>query len=481
MKIYVPLNKFISAVVMIGIIVIQGIIAYNFIANPSMYSKEAYLRFVSWICVVSFVIELIIWNRISGEKISPYIIFIFVAFIFCCGQSIGWAFGIDMGPKDMWDRVDHGMTKTLLVKGLCYSMIGLSCFHLGAILFHSNNTRVSKWSRNEILNSYASLGNIMLLIAIPAFIAKTVLEVIAVSSGGYGAVYSMESSAFTSLLGILSNYYQPCLLILLISNRDKKIQRRIIVAAMLLDVVAELYIGGRSGAVMTLLGIVVTYHYFIKKFRIRDILLLLVAGYIVVALLNSVAVIRDQSGRGLSSAFSANASNNVLGTFIGELGWSITSICWTMNLVPSSYPFRHGMSYLVALISWIPTVIFGSVHPSSTWGELANWLQKALKMGYGPGYTMVAESYINFGWFGIIFLFFEGAVLVNLLSRVSIDDTENNILGATFQILIIMTVMKALVRSSVDQATRMVVFVLLPLYIMIVAAIIIKRRKEQKL
>lgn len=93
-----------------------------------------------------------------------------------------------------------------------------------------------------------------------------------------------------------------------------------------------------------------------------------------------------------------NSFSNVIGTFVGELGWSITSLGWTMNLVPHSQNYRHGMSYLVSLISWIPSAIFGgsSHHPAVIWGNLADWLQNSLNMSYGPGYTMIAEACSNY-------------------------------------------------------------------------------------
>ena len=138
-----------------------------------------------------------------------------------------------------------------------------------------------------------------------------------------------------------------------------------------------------------------------------------------------------------------------------------------MNLVPSSYPFRYGMSYLVSLISWVPSFFFSGIHPVTKWGELSSWLQTALGMSYGPGYTMVAEAYLNYGEFGYIAMFVEGMIVASVIARVSRKHTEADLLGATYQIMVIMTIMNALVRSSVSFALRQTVLVILPLYILI--------------
>ena len=50
-------------------------------------------------------------------------------------------------------------------------------------------------------------------------------------------------------------------------------------------------------------------------------------------------------------------------------------------------------------------------------------------------------------------------------------------LGGTFQIIVIMTIMKSLVRSSVSVAFRTTVFTIIPLYIIIRMAL---KKEEQR-
>ena len=138
-----------------------------------------------------------------------------------------------------------------------------------------------------------------------------------------------------------------------------------------------------------------------------------------------------------------------------------------MELVPSLSDYRYGTSYLVSLLSWIPTPLFGNVHPVTIYGELSWWLQNSLRLPYGPGFSMMAEAYINFGWFGGIALFFEGTIMSKLLARVPCKRAQEDVIGSTFQIMIIMILTKSLVRSSVDQATRSAFFVIIPLYLLI--------------
>lgn len=475
MKCTISLKKLESIMIMILLLMIEWLVIKPYI-DGAVQNPDLALKKVSILCVISVIVEVILWWRLSNECFSPYIVFFIVLFIFTCGQSIGWATGLDMGGKDMWYRVDHGTNLSLLTKGLSYSMMGVTSFHLGAVFYFDNiknHQKKNDWSAEYVTQIYRSLGKLLLCIVVPAFFAKTAFDVLAVMDGGYNGFYSANKTRSTlmSVVSILSDYYQPCLLVLFIGNRNNKLIRRFIVAAMLIDVVFSLYIGGRSGAVMTLLGILLAYHYFVKPFNIKQMTLGMVAGYFGICFLNGLASIRGISNRGLSDMIGVIflSTPNVIGDFVGELGWTITSVCWTMNLVPSSYPFRHGMSYLVSFISWVPSVIFGgrAKNPVVIWGNLSDWLYNALHMSYGPGYTTVAESYINFGWYGLIALAVEGYIVAWLIARVRRQNVESDILGATFQMLVIMIVMKSIVRSSLSVAMRSCVFVLIPLYLLL--------------
>ena len=470
-------KKFFATIGMIVIIAVQ----YAFVSYAQASSENTLvdrrLVMIAIVCFISFILELLIWRWMTGELFSPYFVFFLVLFIFSCGQSIGWATGLDIGDKDLWNRVDHGLNHSLLTTGLSYSMLAISFFHMGAIFATTNLPNFhnpTKWDTNTVLTAFESIGRVMLVICIPAFIAKTAQDVFAVASGGYSSYYVVNSSrsALMSLVSILSDYYQPCMLILLISNRENARRRHIIVGAMMIDVVFSLYIGGRSGAVMTLLGILLAYHYFVRPFTLKETIIGAVGGYIGIAFLNGLATIRGTAGRGISDFISVIGTSfgNVIGSFIGELGWTLTSICWTMELTSvGQYPLRYGMSYIASVVAWVPSVVFGgrSNHPAVIWANLSDWLQQSLHMSYGPGYTMVAESYLNFAWFGVIAMTIEGFCIAKLIAKVRRDNANEDILGATIQVMIIMTIMKSLVRSSLSVAIRSAVFTLIPMYLLI--------------
>ena len=444
-------------------------------SNINSMDIDTALRMISAVSAISFIIELILWKRISNELISPFIVFFITLYFFCCGQSLGWIFGIKMGERDLWYRTTYGTTHEVLLKGMCYSMIGITCFFLGAVLQtkldqqHTDKKR-NQFAYEDIISAYQNVGKIMLFICVPAFVANTFQTLMIVSTNGYLGIYAnaYNSSPLARILSIIADYYQPCMLILLLGYKDNPGKRRLILVAMLLDVISALYMGGRSGAFMCVLGILVAYHYFIHQFQKKEVFGMGVTGYLAMAISNGISLNRAESGRSVFDIFTGIFSaHNVITEFIGELGWNLSSICWTMNLVPQYYPFRYGMSYLVSLLTFIPSTFFPNGHPIVKWANIGDWLQAALNQTSGPGYTMIAESYINFGWFGFIALVIEGYIVSRFIACVPRNKVKENMLSATFQIIIIMTIMKSLVRASVSASARTILFVILPLYILL--------------
>lgn len=449
-------------------------------AITSNINVDQRLVTVSWACFISFILEIILWKRLSGEWLSPYTVFFAVLFVFSCGQSIGWSLNIDLGGQDLWNRVDFGMSRVNITQAMCYSMLAVSFFHLGAILFYRDIKKVHKWSEDEVVATFKLVAKPLLILCIPSFSINLLQTVLAVVSGGYAAYYSvMESrSQFFTLMGYIGDYYQPCLLLLLIAYREKKSYRNLIIFMMLIEVVCQLYIGGRSGAVMTVLGIFLAIHYFVKPFKGKSAIAVGVAGYGGLVILNTILEIRnmvDKSVAGFLGSFISSLSNPI-GHFVGELGWSMSSTVWTMMLVPDIYPYRYGISYMASLLAPIPNLGFWKVHPAKIYANVGDWLEEVLNYGHGIGYSMVAESYLNFGWFGFFAMLIFGAVLVRLLANVKREDVSNNMVGAAFQILIIMTIMKSLVRASFSISMRSIVYVLIPLYFFIINSL--KKRRN---
>lgn len=82
-------------------------------------------------------------------------------------------------------------------------------------------------------------------------------------------------------------------------------------------------------------------------------------------------------------------------------------------------------------------------------------------MDYGPGYSLIAESYYNFGWFGIVAMFFLGVIIQKCFTNKKVDDKR---VLYDAEICIVLYFLTLVVRNSLALFFRNIFFgVLLPI------------------
>lgn len=109
-------------------------------------------------------------------------------------------------------------------------------------------------------------------------------------------------------------------------------------------------------------------------------------------------------------------------TFL-ELGAILGLLSKVMDLIPTEYPYKYGLTYIKAMQVAIPNIGFSSsksnreiikglsdqeiyeVLKPSEWYtyKVSKWM---FYNGGGSGFSMLAEAYMNFGYFGFFFVFF---------------------------------------------------------------------------
>jgi len=96
--------------------------------------------------------------------------------------------------------------------------------------------------------------------------------------------------------------------------------------------------------------------------------------------------------------------DNPVLAILSEMGGSLGTVAYTIELVPARRAFDLGVGYLYALTPAFPS-FFWDVHPVIARGTPADWLIWAVdpvtaRLGGGLGFSFIAEAYLNFGTFG---------------------------------------------------------------------------------
>lgn len=476
-------------------ILLIGLLGLIFSNNINQITAEIYTRVFSWIgwlligwCVWS-------WYRLRYELLCPYIIFILVAFIFMYGQSLLLAFDIIPEQRDirrMFDIVS-------IFQAQIFTCIGLGCFHLGALIFAKpksyspNNHIIDEKKIRLSFQAIKIVGWTLFLVSVGPFLYNLIQTLKLVYRAGYGGLYDPRlvttGLSINKLSDFVGDFFIPALFCLLVVYSKNSFMRNAILFLAVLKILSNLYIGGRSPILVMIICVLCIWHYCVERITIKKATILLVAGYFFISVLSVVANLRGMAERDLllywTVFLESFGKDNLFILTIAEMGWSMSPLVWIMNLVPSNYDFLYGSSYLYAFSTIIPNLGFWDLHPGALNANLGNWLQMALGLTYGPGFSPAAEAYRNFGWAGFGALFVLGSFYGWFFSLIHRNTAlkKPELLCIVF-ILLSLTLMTN--RNSFIATIRAVFYYALPIYLFIqlskrylIRHAVLKRRKDE--
>lgn len=457
-----------------------------FFLSQDNFSETAIVA-ISRILVAEVLVCSVSWISMKREVISPFMLFYWVAYVFCAGQSVCWSFGVDMGEMDLMTYIPL-IPKEYLVKALLFSAMSLSLLFLGGVIGSGRDGKRSLKTGQSLQNTAAKCAfrqaaTYILIVAVPCAVVYLSRTVLSVAAGGYGEVYADISSYSKGelFLPLMAGWVPAALLIkYVLCKKDNETASRAALFCLFIYILVKLYIGGRSEAVMILLTLLLCKQYFCTPLKGWQVIPLLVVGYFCLALLNVIADARLLANRSFLTYVELliASSGNVMGSFLGELGWSLSSVAWTMQLIDGGESYRYGTSYLFSITAIIPNLGFWEVHPATLYSDLSGWMQGLLGRSTGLGYTFMAESYANFSWAGIFVSFAIGLAFGKLYGDLSRRNADCNFTLSISAVLFMAILLKSFVRSTMSAIMRPLVFSVL---LIIVFSLMFRRRYHRQI
>ena len=469
------------------ILFILSIIILKIIYDNSSYSNILWLRTNSIIGWIALVISIITWKKIRHELVSLYIIYLILLYFFTYGQTLLIVYNLVDESKDLLLR----FSSTEIINMQFFTLLSLLAFHFGALLFckkpNTNNSNIynyvfekdsynSKDRKFIMLKAIEYGGLILLVFSVPGFIYDTINTLNTVIQGGYGAIYGYHTGGVAGqriLLRIFEQtgeYFIPALICLLIAYKSHSIKRRLIFSLLILRILNGLYIGGRGGAVVLVLVLIMASHYTVRTLNKRKLVKIGIFSYFFVSFLSIVGQMRGAANKGGLDYFIAFIESfgkeNLFFRTLSELGWTMFPLGAVMRIVPDQYSFLYGKSYFYALTSIIPNLGFWDIHPAKVYAGGGQWLMGTLNLWSGPGFTLIADAYRNFEWVGFIVLIGFGIFFGRVYS--SIDKNSINVKPESVCMVLITfatTVMS--VRGDNLYIVRPLVYIVIPIYMLI--------------
>jgi oligosaccharide repeat unit polymerase len=95
--------------------------------------------------------------------------------------------------------------------------------------------------------------------------------------------------------------------------------------------------------------------------------------------------------------------DNPVVTILSDMGTTMVTVAYTIELVPSFRDFDWGAGYFYSLFSLVPS-LFWRLNPAAAhaYSDWLIWFHSPYNAarGGGLGYSFIAEAYLNFGWVG---------------------------------------------------------------------------------
>ena len=419
--------------------------------------------------IIQVLLSLYSWKKLTGSVFVPYVVFLGAAYIFTFGQSFLYVF--DAVPEDL-DLLNNISYQTIF-QSQYITLLFLNFFHMGAMCAISRSRQgLSDYIfsaedvlyRKNQLKGIRVVGWLFVSVSVVPFMIESIKKYVVVSTLGYGGLYGGEAEiGLGNIVSILAQYFIPGLICLLMVYSG--VVKKIIVCVLLLYILFLLYLGGRSDAVIILAILLLHHHICVKPFEAKQFVVLACLAYFFVSALTVVAKTRHDVNKDFIGQFFEEQDDNAFTAALSEMGGSMFPLAQTIELVPQMYDYRYGASYLYAFTSVIPNMGFWDLHPAMKYGNLGDWLKNVLHLNYGPGFSIVAECYINFGYSGFVFMMLLGFVFVKIFN---IDQIKRMnpiliLLSLLFCFLITKTV-----RNSFLATVRSLFYYILPIYLIVV-------------
>lgn len=415
-------SKFILNNINIAIFFIS-ISLFLFLLNISYDIK---LFIFSWIGNLILVWGINLFRKIKNTLINPYTFFYLSYFFFSFGQVFLYSFGVEY---ERFNLIRISSNDEILYYCL-YFLIGTPFFLLGALkavkkdITEKRNTIHSNSINKDLAYSLKVIGWLMFVTSAPIYLRNLFSNILMSMLYGYGSIYETatisEGALFSNVFESLGMWFIPSLFMLLVVYKNTYIIKRLILFLLILISIGIFIVGTRSESMAIILTLIYLWDAEVKKMKKRNKFVLAILVLLVIL---SLPVI--QSFRGLDNKTIDNFlitfstmqdNNNLIVDILGELGGSMHPWLLVNRLMPETYSFRLGQSYIASFLAIIPSFLLGGVS-FTKYARLSGWLQSAANMSYGPGFSILAEAYYNFGWFGLPILYFIGWLYFKFLSN----------------------------------------------------------------
>lgn len=362
------------------------------------------------------IIILLILNFLYTKKLLTPINIIFLCFIlFQYGLPILYA--IDPNYSNWYLQQ---MSTSSLINNNFFSIICIETFAFGLIIAKKKQKEVEvknnflSDSNNKMIFSFSKLLLIITgVIAIPLGLYVSYLGII----HGYNYVKMDSMHIYNGITRFAQEFFVAANILCIVFSNNKQSKRTYMILALVYAIIL-IFSGARTMSLAIILVLVfVKSEDDIKSKAKRTIFIAL--GIVLLAFIGSMVAEQRLNGN-VSNSSIIKTTESV----VEEMGFNFTTINFVESFVPSTKNYQYGITYIKSILCLIPKTLdptntIENINRTLPEFELSDWL--ASKYGnlysFGVGYSVIAEAYYNFGFFGFISVFIQGLIIGKIMGN----------------------------------------------------------------
>jgi hypothetical protein len=465
--------KSLNLLVLLAIIAIYILIYFSFFSNNNNKGLEVTQTMLRGYTLSSFLIFIfcLYYRFVTQRKvIDIYMFFLFVFWLFMFGQSFNYLIGYKgSGNNNIFTNM--GFSNYEILRSEVYCVLCMLFLHLGINLKSKDSVNsvkdvITKYNfNNKVLRI---TGSILLILSIIPHINYIKYLYIYGVVQGYSSLYNNSTGSFS----FFGNFFYIAILMLATTVKNKN-NKKIILIPLIFEILIELLAGLRGAAIPLFLGIVIYYNLEIEKIKLKGTLLLIFIFVLLMFLIPVISDVRNLSNKSFSTLLESRGNSSILDA-VKEMGGSRITVIYCMQIFPNYEPYMIGTSYFGSVID---TLFSSKILNSSMFGWtvwLGSWLQQFFGLNYGLGFSMAAESFVNFGNFGFLTFFIFG-IIFNMLFR-DIDKYKVNKNKICMLVIVFIYLCPYVRGQLIDTLKSITYYGIVPYILNLIIAKVVKRK-----
>lgn len=395
-----PLKNFILFIIFVFLMVTTYLLYYG-----KEIGLQNGITIASVLYLFAFILGLYVIKFKTGSFISLMTFFWVSFFLFHGSQVVMNLFGMNDGVSY---NIFNNYRMDSIAKATLYSTICEIMFCFGMLLNKVDYSHRRDVDIEDYFYIIRKFSRVILTVSVVPFLYY-IFKVLSVGiNTGYGAIndYSNYGSSFLMKIAQFLVYFfiAGAFLAVISYYNTKRNISRLCFGIIIAYSIILLLLGERTDPTSMILLALWLDAYLERLFgRKSKSKKKIITAVVVIGVLTTVfPVIMSLRHNGiisLSELVYEIRTNGVFETMkdsVSGIGYSMMPLIETRRLVAEGEPLMYGRTYIAAATNVVPYLGFAEKYAS-----LSKWLMTRLNMSYGPGFSMAAEAYLNFGDFPI--------------------------------------------------------------------------------